>query len=544
MKPSTYNKTTIRTLCIATLTAMLTLGSCNDFLDEYSQDLYYAHNWEDLDELLIGSAYMSYETAQEPSRWGDLHVGQFLHYLTDDLNENTEGSYQEYDCQEVYFGNYTWQERTGVTPNFTSYNAENSTWTRCYFHINVCNNILASLNDVNMVDDEDQQGYHKVAGEAYFLRAYYYFFLVNLYGKPYDANAAQNPGVPIKLSENVEDKKYERNSVKEVYDQILSDLEQARTHLTQYNKPQHSYLRADSVAANMLTARVYQYMQDWDKASLYAEKVIRMHPELENLRQPSDTYFHSKANVETIFSMGGNDVPCLMFNGIKTFGVTDDLYTLYATTDLRRTQWYWTKGSFKGVTKTRLNPIFWGSTYQPSDIQYYYYGMYYNSQGSNTYYSTVFGMRSAEAYLIKAEADAYRGREGNARNILNTLRTNRYSRYMSTDQITSSGSELIQDIRNERRRELCFEGHRWFDLRRYTVDKVYPESHPIQHTFTYYADRESPTPTSRVLYTLQAYDGAYTLPIPNEVITFNTGMKQNPRPKREPENLPITITEQ
>ena len=524
---------------IVCLLAGMTTVSCSDFLDEYSQDQYYAHEWEDLDELLIGSAYIFYSNPQEPPYWtgsdtGTGHEGAFLHFLTDDVDENTTGVSQEFDCQDVYFGNFTWQERTGVKSEKTEYNAENPTWTACYNHINVCNNIIASLEDVDMKDDEDRMGYHKVSGEAHFIRAYLYFFLVNLYGKPYDENAAENPGVPLKLSEDVIDVKYTRNTVKEVYDQVVADLEIARNELSQYTTPQKSYYRADSVAADLLSARVYLYMQDWENARKYADKVISEHPDLEDLNNPSETYFHSANNVENIFSMGADDVPTIMFYGIKTLTATQDLYGLYEDKDLRKSQWYWTTGKFVGVTKILAHPQFWGSTYTSDSPYYYEYAYKENCQGYNTYFSTIFGLRSAEAYLIKAEAAAYLGKESEARNTVNKLRANRYSNSFVGYLIISSGNQLIQDIRDERRRELCFEGQRWFDLRRYSVNSVYPESHEIKHNFTYYQDRESASVVNRVTYVLQPYDEAYTLPIPYEVITFNTGMEQNKRPNREP----------
>ncbi len=519
--------------------AIITTTSCNNFLDEYSQDLYYVHNWEDLDELLIGSAYMDYQKPTKVSNWGDSHNGSFLHFLTDDIDENLAGVSQSYDCQDVYFGNFTWQERTGIKSGLTEFNAENTTWTRCYYHINVCNNIISSLSKIPIVDDDDQLGYHKVAGESYFIRAYLYFFLVNLYGKPYDTDAATNPGVPLKLSENVEDIKYKRNSVKEIYDQVLSDLAKARNHLTQYTKAQKSYFRADSVAADMLTARVYLYQQDWKNACKYADKVIAEHPDIEDLNNPTNSYFHSKSNVENIFSMGNDDVPAMMSYNIKCLTATKDLYNLYTDKDLRKTQWYWTMGDFVGVAKVLGHPKFWDTTYTPNDSHYYEYAYYENSTAYDTYFSTIFGLRSAEAYLIKAEAAAYLGNEDEARTAINYLRSKRYSSSFKGYLILSSGNELIQAIRDERRRELCFEGQRWFDLRRYCVNSVYPESHAIKHTFTYYADRESSTIVQRVRYTLEPYDEAYTLPIPNEVIKFNTGIEQNHRPNRQSEGLSV-----
>ena len=70
------------------------------------------------------------------------------------------------------------------------------------------------LNEVNV-----ERTRQNIKGEAYALRAYSHFYLVNLYAKPYDPETcATDPGIPLNLSTAAEDKAYTRNSVKEVYD--------------------------------------------------------------------------------------------------------------------------------------------------------------------------------------------------------------------------------------------------------------------------------------------------------------------------------------
>ena len=150
-------------------------------------------------------------------------------------------------------------------------------------------------------------------------------------------------------------------------------------------------------------------------------------------------------------------------------------------------------------------------------------------QGQKCEVSDKFLFRTAEAYLIKAEAEAYLGHENEARRLLNELRAHRFATAASY-QITSSGQALVKDIREERRLELALEGTRWFDLRRYSVCEKYPESKEIAHTYTLYKRRFRPGESRR--YVLQPNDPAYTLPIPNEVIEFNTGMINNERPER------------
>ena len=150
---------------------------------------------------------------------------------------------------------------------------------------------------------------------------------------------------------------------------------------------------------------------------------------------------------------------------------------------------------------------------------------------SRTSLSANFLFSTAEAYLNLAEATAYQGKEDEARKALNDLRVKR----LVTEQYTNSeesGAELIELIREERERELCLEGHRWFDLRRYGVCEKYPDSKLLTHNYTYYDNGASTQMLETHVFTLESNDAAYILPIPQEVLDFNTGMVNNERPWR------------
>lgn len=103
--------------------------------------------------------------------------------------------------------------------------------------------------------------------------------------------------------------------------------------------------------------------------------------------------------------------------------------------------------------------------------------------------------------------------------------------------VALSGEKLINYIREERRRELCFEGHRWFDLRRYMVCEKYPYAKTLRNSYTSYiynSDSYNYIPKETRIYELQLNDQAYTLPIPTEVLEYNDGMKNNVREERKP----------
>lgn len=513
---------------VGTLLSVLPLTSCGDFLEEYSQDTDYVRTWKDLDELLIGDCYLPVHDSNYLSYTSN--VGSWIHLLGDEVQESQSGyvnTYAEGDHRANSFGYFTWQQRVGQNESYTDFYAENATWTKIYYCINVANNIIASVEKVPCVTDIEQQGVHKVRGEAHFLRGFYYFWLANLYGKPYNpATASEDLCVPLKTSDVVEDRKFTRQTVAEVYAQVLSDLQVAERELRLYTNPKASIYRADSTACHLLLSRVHLYMQHWEKASVYAQKVLKAHSALSNLNTASGKFL-TKANPENIFSMGGSDVHNIFNYICQSYSVSRELYDTYTTADLRKTQWYWQKGNFVGPVRTTTNPQY--SSYDPQSSDYY--GRAYSEKRYQEEVSGQFLMRSAEAYLNYAEAQAYLGQDSEARDALNVLRRHRFLS-SANSAVNSSGSELINAIRAERRRELALEGHRWFDLRRYQVCAVQPESHSITHEWTYYASHTSCSVTERHRFVLEANDDAYTLPIPQEVISFNTGMPNNPHPWR------------
>jgi hypothetical protein len=166
----------------------------------------------------------------------------------------------------------------------------------------------------------------------------------------------------------------------------------------------------------------------------------------------------------------------------------------------------------------------------PSEEDYYERKFYRAAANKKAPVSDRFLFRVAEAYLNKAEAELYLGNDGIARKALNDLCAKRYDKE-NPYTYDCSGEALAKAIREERRLELALEGHRWFDLRRYSVCEKYPESKQIVHDYTYYEDDTEMKERHR--FVLEAFDKAYTLPIPQEVIQFNTGMPNNDRPVRE-----------
>lgn len=524
----------IKYMAVAGMAALA--ASCSDFLEEYSQSSYYAESWEDLDELLVGSGYVQPEVCGLMSTHPNF--GSFMHYLADELEENNISEKKSYVMGKPYtFGYFTWQQRAGQNQDYTDYYEDNTEWAKAYHGINLANNILAALPSMPRSTDEEIRGCGKVSGETHFLRAYFYFWLVNMYGQPYNAaTASTDLGVPVKTSENVEDRKFMRNTVQEAYDLIVSDLQAAREGFRTYDTEKRSIYRADSTAANLLLSRVYLYMGRWQDCMDAADRVLDAHPALMQLNGNSSPFAVS-TNVENIFSMGGSDLPAQMQYACQSYRVNTALYNLYGSDDLRRSQWFWHRGYFTGLTKVEQYNVSDVEHYDPSELDYYYELYVHGWAGKMTSVSSVFLLRSAEAYLNKAEAAAYLGREAEAREALNHLRAYRYR--TGTAEVTASGEELVKEIRTERRKEFVLEGQRWFDLRRYRVCPVCPERVSLTHDYTFYVSDQSIEKVRSRRYVLEAEDPSWTMPIPYSVLEFNTGMPGNGNPVRMGVEIPV-----
>lgn len=509
--------------------SVLLLGSmtsCSDFLSEYSQDMVVAKEVTHFDELMLGSVYIHSSYMQygiSPSA-----VCGFLNVLDDDVNTGRGSGLVGSNITSVAwnqslvptFGYFAWQLQVGMNYYGTSNVGDNVTWNDFYSRINVINVILDEIVDLPHETEEDEATYWRVQGEAHFLRGYFYFILANLYGNMYEDSSCESTlCVPLKLTAYVEhdsnkDTQFQRATVKQVYDQVLEDLLTAEEYLTRSPQiEEHRLYRASAEAADLMLSRVYLYMQDWANAETYARKVMESgNVSLARLSTltPGNVFLNEESS-EVIFSQGSN---YLSSNNIMTgapgdFCVARELYDLYDAENDRRV------------------PVFFTTHYSTDSVGL---ANKYNHSTTRERVSDVFTLRVAEAYLNYAEACAMQGKSGEACDALNELRMQRINGY--TDQ-SYAGQALVDEIRLERRRELCFEGQRWFDLRRYAVNEQYPYKRQILHVFNVCGDNVDYTATR--YYLLGEDDYAYTFSIPSGTLDFDiVPMPDNPREKRDP----------
>lgn len=288
--------------------------------------------------------------------------------------------------------------------------------------------------------------------QAYGLRALLYFKLVNVYARPYTDNP-DGLGVPLILTYNP-GLLPKRNTVKEVYNQIISDYKAGFAKAPDYT----SSVILSKYAIEALMAKAYLYMGDNVDAKAAAVDVINNSGF--TLVTPANytAYWNFSGRrtdkVETLFEIdedainnnGFDDVAGLYNNGYQDLYCSVQLYNLYSPTDVR------TSVLIPSTTKS-------GS---PAIIV----NKFPNAQNSDRDNLKV--IRLAEVYLIAAEA-SLPGNEADARKYLNLLMQQRDPSFAG---YTSTGANLLNDIVQERRKELAFEGDRLWDLNRLKRDIV------------------------------------------------------------------------
>ncbi|WP_160710780.1 RagB/SusD family nutrient uptake outer membrane protein [Chitinophaga solisilvae] len=484
-----------KTVIIALLALVLT--SCKKFLAERSQTAVVPTTTKEFGEILYSNGYAGTSMILQP----------YLVLMDDDIQcFNGEALKENQKTILSNGGMFQWQPDfidLAINAGNPEINTLNSWGT--YYKLIMGTNVALHYLDNSIGTDNDKKKYK---GEAYTLRALYHFQLVNLYARPYNDSSTtpdKSPGIPLMLSPDLSESLPVRATVKEVYDQIQKDLEAGITLLEQFKGVQPLY-RMSHVAAHMLASRVYLYMEEWEKARIHADYVLKYAPPLANLKEWGDPFTTSMQltglkGVETIWCYGSQQSFTSLGTG-QGYDLSPELIKSFEPGDLRNGTYFYQIPDF-------MKP------YVTSD----YSSLKYPAELSGIDLS--FTMRTAEAYLNRAEAciQLYRtkGDAGAAQlalNDLNKLRITRIDNGHFAEWTLMPGDALLAKYREERRRELFHEaGHRWFDLRRYGMPA-------IRHIYM-------PDLYTQQIYELKKGDPQYTLPIPREALIRNPKLQQN-----------------
>lgn len=327
-----------------------------------------------------------------------------------------------------------------ITPT----NAANVTfWNNIYTYLYEAN---ACIEGAAASTTLDQSVKNRITGEAKFLRAFYHFYLMNLYGT---APLVTTPNYNITS-------RLPKASRAEMTAQIMTDLNDA-LQLLNGDRAAINKSRVNRFAVSALLARVNLYQQQWAAAEAAATTVINANYKLE----PSLNNVFLTGNQEQIWQMtpvapgletteGQTIIPAAP-TLVPAFVVTSGLMNAYETGDQRKVNW------LKSVT-------IGANTYT---YPFKYKLVRDNNTSPREAYSV---LRLAEQYLIRAEARAQQGNVTGAMADLNAIR----NRAGLANTTAAGQAELLTAIQRERRVEFACEwGHRWLDLKRtQTADAV------------------------------------------------------------------------
>lgn len=204
-------------------------------------------------------------------------------------------------------------------------------WRRYYQVIYEANYTLESRNNIT---EGSAKEVDQLIGESYMLRAYMHFLLVNLFGEPYTAVADPYSvkAIPLKLNTESEDV-LPRNTLGEVFDQIISDLDNAERYMNIEQWQTGLHYRFNTVSVDALRSRVYLYMGKWEESLVASRRVLEKRNELSDLSSELPNDFNS---AEIIVALE-QTMTAAYFRAGK---VNTELWRSYNSADQRRSKYY------------------------------------------------------------------------------------------------------------------------------------------------------------------------------------------------------------
>lgn len=450
---------------IITLLCVLLFASCDKYLDVKPKGKRLLETTADFDTWLNNSFSIAYGIPNE------------LNQLDDRLDAPTIKTPPTAVSDWIYIWRRQYADEPTPPPVI---------WKDFYESIYYFNTVLQGIDEASGGTPQQKKN---LKAEALLGRAFNYLFLVNLYGKQYNAGVGnEDLAVPFVTSNDLNDPTPARSTVQQIYDHIIADLTQALPDLPQDNSKNR--FRGAVASAYSVLARTYLYMGDYVKAAKNAELALD-NGQTDVLDYSTMT---SAAGIKDLITRPGTIYARLQKSTYTAYTPTLDFMKSFDTKDLRLAYYYLYTGDFS-FTK-RGEPI------------HFSMGVAYSNAFPNC------GTSVEEMRLILAECAARADELPEAINQLHLLRKARfkaadYQKFESTDK-----EEILQRILKERTLEFAFNGMRWFDMRRLDAEGRMPVVNRYDGQ-------------GNVIATLPPKSNKYVLQIPLQVMYFNPGWPQN-----------------
>ncbi|MDD4515312.1 RagB/SusD family nutrient uptake outer membrane protein [Massilibacteroides sp.] len=447
MKP--FNKIVLLSSCV------ILLSSCSDFLDLKPKTELSVEDYYKTAEQFDGAVNGVYSTLQEGNLYGSWYI--FSEIPSDNTRNQLSGSVTDQDEFDKYYIRTT-------NPSLANL------WNKSYEAINRANTVIGRIDQIEM--DNTLRDRYKL--ECKFIRGLMYFNLVRVFGDV--------PLVTKEISIS-EAYTYKRESKENVYNQIIADLSEAEALPESYSKDS-DIGRATKGAAKALLGDVYMTLKKYTEAENKLAEVINsatyslLENEAGSLNNAgyakvfsAENHNHKESVFDVQFKKGGysegsnfpnNFAPENSGTNVVSVGGTSgnnvpemDIYNAYEEGDLRR--------DFSvalGYNDNRKDGAWVDSRYVKK-----YFDTPYKDGDANNNFPVI---RYAGVLLMYAEALNQNGKTALACDYLNQVRRRGFgyqtNEVSPVDIKTTSKDEFFLKVEHERRVELAFEGHRWFDL--------------------------------------------------------------------------------
>ena len=536
---------------LLSLSVAVFFTGCTDYLTENAPGT-----------VLLEDFFVSGEAAEQcvtgcytPMIW-EYNTTYFPEWFIGDVvsDDALKGGQNTNDMEQVY-DMENWKTISSNTYVFDHYKTP-------YQGIARCNLALKYITPMGLDSAMDASTKRRFLGEVHFMRAYYYFHLLRIFG-----------GVPLTLQVENDAERWEmpRSSVEEVFNQVLEDLHAANDGLWLKSKyPVTEAGRATKGAAQGMLQKVYLYMASpyWHDnylSSLDRNDLYRLSKAWGDSLIQSGEYslvddyefnftLAGENNAESVFELQYMEVPwgdygdasgghngytagsfsqILMRSRSSQIGggwgfshPTWNLYNEFETGDPRRDVAIFTPDP--AMMDNVIEETYCGTAMLNNK-----YGMYRETSDSKSGiggwgYHASRGplnrayMRYADNLLMYAEACLALGDEATAKQYINKIRARVGLPDAGTQPFAVNGNVVAsptteQLLRHERRMELAMEGHRWFDLVRWGGTKAHMEA---------YQDTESDAARSHLATFVEGKHELF--PIPQKEIELNPALTQNP----------------
>jgi len=334
-----------------------------------------------------------------------------------------------------------------------------------YIYNKVINEVMASTGGT-----EKQK--LQLKAEAQVGRAICHLLFVNDFALPYkESSAASDLGVPIITTAEINKTGFKRATIKEVYDFILKDLNEALPNLASISHP----FKASAAAAEGLLARTYLLMGKHSEALSHVEAAFK----LLSGSFPVKLYDYNQT-----LAPNGEWQPVGFF-GPSTPSMSEDKEVIFMVN----------RGVFDfSSANTFVTTPETGMSYDPSDFRLLFYSdtelfgsqIFPAGMKSITGFGRNVGVGLADLYLMRAELRARANNLSGAVQDLETLRKNRMPVNVASVPVATAGNRqsLVKFILDERIREFALSGMRWWDMRRLSVDTEF--SNTVKYTHKIY----------------------------------------------------------